>query len=46
MRDARARLEHVPTVLLELRLGGTYPVVSLHDDNVIHPAMLAAASAS
>jgi hypothetical protein len=46
MRDARARLERADTVLLELRLGEGEPVVSLHDDNVIHPVALAAASAS
>jgi hypothetical protein len=46
MRRARARLEHAGTVLLELRLGSGEPVVSLHDDNVIHPVALAAASAS
>jgi Stage II sporulation protein E (SpoIIE) len=46
MRGARARLERADTVLLELRLGNGEPVVSLHDDNVIHPIALAAASAS
>jgi hypothetical protein len=46
MQSARARLEHAETVLLELRLGDGEPVVSLHDDNVIHPIALAAASAS
>jgi stage II sporulation SpoE-like protein len=46
MRGARARLEHAETVLIELRLDGGEPVVSLHDDNVIHPQALAAASAS
>jgi hypothetical protein len=46
MRRARARLEHADTVLLELRLGSGEPVVSLHDDNVIHPVALAAVSAS
>jgi hypothetical protein len=46
MRSARARLERADTVLLELRLGDGEPVVSLHDDNVIHPIVLAAASAS
>lgn len=46
MRRARARLERADTVLLELHLGNGEPVVSLHDDNVIHPVALAAASAS
>jgi hypothetical protein len=46
LQRARARLEHADTVLLELRLGDGEPVVSLHDDNVIHPIALAAASAS
>jgi hypothetical protein len=46
MQSARARLEHADTVLLELRLGDGEPVVSLHDENVIHPIALAAASAS
>ena len=46
MRNARARLERADTVLLELRLGEGEPVVSLHDDNVIHPVALATASAS
>jgi Stage II sporulation protein E (SpoIIE) len=43
MRDARARLEHADSVLLELRLGEARPRVSLHDDNVIRPAALAVA---
>ena len=43
---ARARLEHTANVLLELRLDGEHTVVSLHEDNVIHPTALAAASAS
>jgi Stage II sporulation protein E (SpoIIE) len=46
MRSARARLEHADTVLLELRLGGGEPVVTLHDENAVHPVALAAASAS
>ncbi|HWF33177.1 MAG TPA: PP2C family protein-serine/threonine phosphatase [Solirubrobacteraceae bacterium] len=46
LRSARARLERAETVLLELRLGSGEPVVSLNDDNVIHPVALAAASAS
>jgi hypothetical protein len=46
MRSARARLERAETVLLELRIGDREPVVSLHDDNVIHPVALATASAS
>ena len=47
MRAARARLERSETVLLELALGdGRRPVVSLHEDDVIHPVALAAASAS
>ncbi len=44
--SARARLERAGTVLLELRLDSGEPVVSLHDDNVIHPVALATASAS
>jgi hypothetical protein len=46
LRSARARFERAETVLLELQLGNGEPVVSLHDDNVIHPVALAAASAS
>jgi Stage II sporulation protein E (SpoIIE) len=45
MRDARARLEHTSSILLELQMRDGRPVVSLHEDNVIHPAALAAASA-
>jgi hypothetical protein len=45
IRDARARLEHADSVLFELRLGDGPPLVSLHDDNVIHPPALLAASA-
>jgi hypothetical protein len=46
MRSARARLEQRDTALLELRFGEGGPLVSLRDDNVIHTAALAAASAS
>jgi hypothetical protein len=44
IRDARARLEHAESVLFELRLGEGRPLVSLHDDNVIHPALVAASA--
>jgi serine phosphatase RsbU (regulator of sigma subunit) len=43
---ARAQLERVDTVLLEVRFDGAAPVVSLHHDNVVHTAELAAASVS
>lgn len=43
---ARARLEHAEQVLLELRLDGARTVVSLHEDNVMHPTAFAVASAS
>jgi hypothetical protein len=45
MRDARARLEHADSVLLELRLGERRPLVSLHEDNVVYPPTLVTASA-
>jgi hypothetical protein len=45
MRDARARLEHADSVLLELRLGAGRPLVTLHEDNVVYPPTLVTASA-
>jgi hypothetical protein len=43
---ARTRLEHTANVQLELRLDGVRTVVSLREENVIHPTALAVASAS
>jgi stage II sporulation SpoE-like protein len=44
--SARDELDRVDGVVLELSFGEGAPVVSLRDDNVIHTAALAAASAS
>jgi serine phosphatase RsbU (regulator of sigma subunit) len=46
MHEARAQAERFDTVLLELRFDGAAPVVSMHHDNVVHTAELAAASVS
>jgi serine phosphatase RsbU (regulator of sigma subunit) len=46
MHEARAQAERFDTVLLELRFDGAAPVVSVHHDNVVHTAELAAASVS
>jgi hypothetical protein len=46
MEEARAQAERFDTVLLELRFDGAAPVVSVHHDNVVHTAELAAASVS
>lgn len=46
MHEARAQAERFDTVLLELRFDGGAPVVSVHHDNVVHTAELAAASVS
>jgi hypothetical protein len=46
MQEALAQAERFDTVLLELRFDGAAPVVSVHHDNVVHTAELAAASMS